>query len=70
MPDLRTLPLERFCAFVWYVLTKGADEQAKEKFKAVLWRPPVGEVGQGPWSSEAETSAFAAFKAASAGAAS
>lgn len=65
MPDLRTLPLGRFCSFVYWWATRGADDEAtKAKFDSRLWQPPPGEVAQGPWSPEAETAAFASVKAA------
>lgn len=63
LPDLRDLPLERFCNLVWYWLTKDAEDPNEvDKFKTKLWQPPKGEVGQGPWSAEAETAAFVALK--------
>jgi hypothetical protein len=64
MPDLRTLPLFRFASFVYWWATRNAeDATARMKFDSHLWMPPPGEVAQGPWSVEAETSAFAGLKA-------
>jgi len=71
MKDIRTLPLERFCNFIWYLVTKNANEQEQTKARAQLWRPPPVPAGtvappipkQSPWSAESETSAFAALKA-------
>jgi len=71
MKDIRTLPLERFCNFVWYLSTKNANEQEQAKAKAQLWRPPPPVPGrpvepipkQSPWSAESEGAAFAALKA-------
>jgi len=64
MPDLRTLPAERFANYVWWFLTRNADENSREKFRLRLWQPPAGEVPPpgSPWSAEAETSAFESMK--------
>lgn len=62
--DLRTLDLDMFCSYVWWWSTQGAEKESDiAKFESQLWRPPPGKVAQGPWSAEAETSAFAALKA-------
>lgn len=65
MPDLREMPLDRFCSFIYWWATRNAEKEADiRKFEAQLWRPPVGVVPDAgsPWSAEAETSAFAALK--------
>lgn len=61
---LEDMPLDRFANFVWWWVTHGADEKERDKFRIRLWRPPKGEVGQGPWSAEAETKAFQGLKQA------
>lgn len=66
MKDLRRLPLDRFCNFIWWWLTRNAQDQVQvEKVRAILWRPPPGVVAdrRGPWGAQAETSAFQALKA-------
>lgn len=65
MPPLDELPIDRFCNFIWYMMTKNADEREREKIKSRLWMPPRGEVVEhpnSPWSRENETNALAAFK--------
>lgn len=69
MPDLRKLPLDRFCNWLWWMMTKNAkNEQEREKLRAKLWRPPPDLKGtapidkRSPWSAENEMKAFAAFK--------
>lgn len=64
LPNLARMDLMRMTQFVWWRLTKDQDHNEMEKLKARLWQPPPGEVGQGPWSPEAETSAFSALKSA------
>lgn len=64
MPELGELPLSRFCSFVWWMVTRNQEKKEVDEFERKLWRPPVGEVGQGVWSAEAEMSAFAAAKKA------
>jgi hypothetical protein len=71
MPDLRTLPLARFCNFIWWIATRNANEAEHAKMKAQLWRPPPPPPGRpapaidrrSPWSAESETAGFAALKA-------
>lgn len=65
LPPVQDLSVDRFCNFVWWWATRNVTEQAeKDKFEARLWRPPVGVVpDRGPWSAEAESGAFSAFKA-------
>lgn len=64
MPDLRTLPVDRFANYVWWFLTRNADEDGKQKFRLRVWQPPKGEVPPpgSPWSAEAETAAFEGMK--------
>lgn len=66
LPHLPTLPLSRFANLVWFwVMSHSEDEKAANKFKTQLWRPPPGVVPEkGPWSAEAETSAFKSLKQA------
>lgn len=63
MKDLRTLPLDRFCNFVWWWWTKDAPDSTEvAKIRARLWVPPKGIAPTtGPWSPEAETAAFKAL---------
>lgn len=60
-----------FLDFVYYMLTRNADEQAVEKFRRNLWMPPKGVAPdkRSPWSPEKETAAFRAVKAMTTGAA-
>ncbi|HEY1319096.1 MAG TPA: hypothetical protein VGF32_02565 [Streptosporangiaceae bacterium] len=69
MPDLRDLPVERFCNFVWWYATRNAESRAEvDKLRAQLWRPPPAAVRSapavGPWSPAAETAAIGALKSA------
>jgi hypothetical protein len=66
LPELHEMPLGRFCNLVWWFFTNGGDGAAIEKFRARLWRPPVGEKApsNSPWSPENEQKGFAALKAA------
>lgn len=61
--DLDTLPVPRFLNFIQWWCTKNMDEKERSNFESLLWTPPIGEEGQGVWSSEAETEALMAFKA-------
>jgi len=65
MPDLRELPLDRFCNYVYWMATREASSVDIEKFRARLWRPPPGKAAdaRSPWSKENETGAFQALKA-------
>lgn len=56
------LPLPRFLNFVYWWATRNAGEEEKTKFDRKLWQPPKGEVGQGIWSAESESAAFASLK--------
>lgn len=63
--DLLDLPIDRFLNRVYHFATKGGDPTSIQRFDNRLWMPPPGVVAtRGPWSVEAETSAFKAFKAA------
>ena len=63
--NLEKLPLGRFCNFVQWWATQGAEEADKQKFRAHLWIPPKGQAPDpsGPWSAEAEQRAFKALQA-------
>lgn len=64
--DLKSLPVERACNFVYWYLTRESDEKSLDKFKSQLWMPPAGtEVNdpRSPWSPENETAALASFQA-------
>ena len=67
MGDLRLLDLDRFCNFVWYMLTRNADKKDTDSLRAKIWVPPPKSVApipkNSPWSAEAETAAFKAVKA-------
>ena len=67
MADLRTLTLERFCNYVWFMLTRNAEQKDIDKLRARLWVPPPKSTApipkNSPWSAEAETRAFQAVKA-------
>lgn len=65
MGFLQDLPLNRFVNFVWYILTKDASEQDRERLRARLWQPPKGLVvndPRSPWSAGNESGALSAFK--------
>lgn len=58
--------LDRLCNFVWWYYTHASEPSEVEKFRARLWRPPVGAVeidARSPWSAENETKGLAAFSA-------
>lgn len=58
-PNLRRLPIKRFCSLVWWFITRNAESEADiEKLREQVWLPPKGEEGQGVWSAEAETDSF------------
>lgn len=68
VPDPRTLPLSRFCSFVWYMMTCNVEKQAEiETMRAQLWRPLPKSTApiptRSPWSAENETKAFGALTA-------
>lgn len=52
--------------FVWYMMTRNADDQGRAKLRAKLWMPPKGVAPTpgSPWSPENETGAFTALKGA------
>lgn len=60
MKDLRKMTLERFCNFIWWVLTRNLESEAElSKLKAKLWMPPASVTPtEGPWTAEAEMAAF------------
>lgn len=64
--EMGDLSVPRFMGYIWWFFTKNADEQAKAKFRASLWRPPKPDAPippQSPWSAESEMKGFAALKA-------
>lgn len=67
--DPLELPTDRLLNLIYHYLVRDGDRGSKEgqaalrKFEAQLWRPPVGQVGEGVWSAEAETAAFRSLKA-------
>ena len=67
MPPLTSLPLDRFCNWVWWMLTREANESDRQKIRAKIWRPPPEENKpidpRSPWSAENEMKAFSALKA-------
>lgn len=66
MPDLRSLPLDRFANFVYWMATRNGSSTDIEKFRAKLWRPPKGEAvidSRSPWAPENEQRGFASLKA-------
>lgn len=53
------LPAHRMLSFIYHWATEGAEESQLQKFDRRLWMPPPGvEATEGPWSREAEMSAF------------
>lgn len=56
LDDPRELPLQRFTALVWYLMTRNLDEQGVTRLRARLWVPPKGSVipSNSPWSAENE----------------
>lgn len=66
MPDLRTLPLHRFTSYVYWSATRNATAADLDKFRARLWRPPLGVAvtdKRSPWAPENEQRGFASLKA-------
>jgi hypothetical protein len=64
MPDLMDLKIDRFCNYVYWMLTKGYSETDMASFRSRLWQPPIGEIAdvRSPWSAENENAALSAFK--------
>lgn len=63
--DTLALPMDRFLSLIYWWLTDGVSPQEIERFNIRLWMPPKGVVPtQGPWTPEAETSAFKSLKGA------
>jgi len=64
MPPLEKLPLDRFCNFIYWRITDGADATELAKFRAQLWMPPRGTQPdpRSPWSPENEKAALMAFQ--------
>lgn len=63
LPELDTMPLSRFCNFIWWWLTRNADQKERDKLERRIYMPPKGVAPTtGPWSAEAEKSAFSALQ--------
>lgn len=57
------LPIDRWLNLIYHWATREADATEIAKFDARLWQPPPGEVPtEGPWTPEAEASAFSGLK--------
>lgn len=67
--DPRREPLPRFCAWVYYMVTRNGDPKGVAKFDSSLWMPPKGVApdARSPWSPENETRAFQSVRAISSG---
>lgn len=66
MPELSELSLRRFCSFIWYMLTRNADDNERARIESRLWQPPPTITtipARSPWSAESETQLLAAAKA-------
>lgn len=62
--DLMELPFDRFLNAVYHFATREGTVESIRRFDIRLWMPPPGVVPtRGPWSPEAETSAFKSLKA-------
>lgn len=70
--DPKREPLQRFCAYVYYMSTRNADSKSLAKFETQLWMPPKGVAPdpRSPWSPENETRMFKAAQALTSGGAS
>lgn len=64
VPELASLTLGRFSSVVWHWATRNLEPDQRVQFEAKVWQPPVGQVGRGIWSAEAEMAAFAAVESA------
>lgn len=56
--------LDRLCNFVWWYYTQNQSPAEVEKFRARLWRQPIGVTvidERSPWSPENESKAFSAL---------
>lgn len=62
--SLGSLSVEQLASYAWWYVTNGGEDTEIEKFKARLWRPPVGVKPErdSPWSAQNEMAAFAAVK--------
>lgn len=62
--DPLDLPVDRLLSVIYFWATKDGDESGKARFDTRLYMPPKGVAPTvGPWTAEAETSAFSSFKA-------
>ena len=63
--DLDRMPVHRFTHFMWWFLTRNAQDEAEvARLRAQVWQPPAGAVPEGPWAPEAEQGAFGSLKSA------
>lgn len=66
--DPRELEGDRLLSAAYYWATKDGDQESIKKFDTKLYMPPKGVAAtEGPWSPEAETNAFNAFKSSISG---
>jgi hypothetical protein len=66
LPELADMSLGRLSSFVWWALVRNCDtQQAVEKIRARLWRPPpTVEPATGPWCAQAQMDGFNALRTA------
>jgi len=63
------MPIKRFCNFVWWYITQGANPQDVAKMRARLWQPPPKAEPEAladkrnPWNPENEKAALSALMA-------
>lgn len=63
--ELEEMSLGRFCNFIWWWMTRNAEQKERDKLERHLYMPPKGqEATTGPWSAEAETEAFGSLQRA------
>lgn len=61
-PNLRSLPVSRFCSLVWWWITRNAESESDiDRIRDQIWAPPKGEEAVGVWSAEAETDSLMAM---------
>ena len=65
---LDDLPVQRLCSYVWWFITRNAEDKDREDFRIKVWRPPPQSTApipkDSPWSAENETKAFSSLKSA------
>lgn len=66
MRSPKSLPVDRFCHWIWWMLTRNSEKQEREKLRAKIWQPPMNSTApidkRSPWSPENEGKAFAMLK--------